>query len=176
MGWLKKLWNELKDGFKLGVEQQRIKKRNPDLLFLPEEIITVSSEEYGNLATVCISDDYLTMFGQPKTYLGLIANQDNQIWANKKFAEAPIELQRAMVAHELGHMVNKDVDKIKAKKGKPVILNDIQAEIAADSFAAGIVGEEKIKTMLNYLINIGFYKKPLLKRLKASSDREKRVL
>lgn len=81
----------------------------------------------------------------------------NTIVHDSAFEKLPKYVQRFLVSHEIGHIVNGDIDNLTEKESTNLIIKRVLGilptmEICADSYAASIIGTGNAKESLKWLI------------------------
>ena len=81
-------------------------------------------------------------------------NLVNLIVFDSKFLTCPKSIKEFFVNHEMGHVINKDHDNPKYKQEKLLRLFGFlpEMEVNADLFAASVMGTDKVKNIIKYLI------------------------
>ena len=97
----------------------------------------------------------------------------NLIMYDTSFEKLPLGVQEFLMYHEIGHIVNKNLDTLTESEAKNLIIKRAlfilpKMEVEADKYAASILGTDKVKQIMLFMIkntNLPFTSKlELLKR------------
>lgn len=76
---------------------------------------------------------------------------------DSNFKKLPDEVQAALIHHEVGHAINKDLDGLSANESRKIILKrllgfPVEMELKADAYAASVLGYKSVIKALQFMV------------------------
>lgn len=81
----------------------------------------------------------------------------NTILTDSNFRKLPKIVQRALIEHEIGHVVNKDIEDLSESEANKLVIQRLfgflpEMEVKADAYAASVIGHSKMIEAFKFMV------------------------